>query len=52
MNADGTRGATADVRVGARLPHLLAIPAAVLGGGLLLLLASGGGPYLAVRRRG
>lgn len=52
MNADGTRAVKADVSIGARLPHLLAIAIAALGGGILLLLLSGGGLYLAVRRRG
>ncbi len=51
MNADGTRPVSADVSVGARLPHLLTDAIAVLGGGILLLLVSGGGLYAAVRRR-
>jgi hypothetical protein len=52
MNADGTASVRANVRVGARLPHLLTIAIAVLGVGILLLALSGGGLYLAVRRRG
>ena len=52
INADSTRPVKAEVSVGARLPHLLAIAIAVLGGGILLLLLSGGGLYAAVRRRG
>ncbi len=43
MNADGSRGVTAVVAVGARFPRLLGIGIAALGGGVaLLLLASGG----------
>ena len=51
MNADGTAVVRADVSIGARLPHLLAIAIAVLGFGILLLLVSSGGLYAAVRRR-
>ncbi|MGA9858134.1 MAG: DUF4389 domain-containing protein, partial [Solirubrobacteraceae bacterium] len=51
MNADGTRPVSADISVGARLPHLLTDAIAVLGGGIVLLLLSGGGLYAAVRRR-
>jgi hypothetical protein len=51
MNANGTARVSADVSVGARLPHLLTIGIAVLGAGILLALLSGGGIYLAVRRR-
>lgn len=49
MNANGTRSVATELRIGARLPHLLTIGIAVLGGGLLLLLLSGGGAYLAIR---
>jgi hypothetical protein len=51
MNADGSAGVTGDVRVGARLPHLLTIAIAVLGGGITLLLFSAGAIYLAATRR-
>ena len=52
MNVDGSAGVNADVSIGARLPHLLAIAIAVLGAGLLLLIVNGGGVYAAARRRG
>jgi hypothetical protein len=37
MNADGSSGVNADVKVGGRITHPLAIGLGVLGGGLLLL---------------
>lgn len=52
MNADGSRAVTADVSVGARLPHLLTIAIAVSGSRILLLVLGGGALYAAVRRRG
>ena len=52
MNVDGSADVNADVSIGARLPHLLAIAIAVLGAGLLLLIVNGGGVYAAARRRG
>jgi len=51
MNANGSAGVGADVRVGARLPHLETISIAVLGAGLVLLMLGGGAMYLVVRRR-
>ena len=51
MRPGGSAGVSADVSVGARLPHLLAIGAGVLGAGVMLLLVGGGVIYAAVRRR-
>ena len=51
MRPSGSAGVSADVSVGARLPHLLAIGAGVLGAGVTLLLVGGGVIYAAVRRR-
>jgi len=51
MNADGSPNVSAEVSIGARFPHLLAIAIAAAGAGLALLAISAGGIYLAVRRR-
>jgi len=51
MNENGAAGIQADLAVGARFPHLLAIGLGVLGGGALLLLLGGAGVYAAVRVR-
>jgi Domain of unknown function (DUF4389) len=51
MNADVSRNVRADVRVGARFPHLLAIALIVLGIGLLLALLGAAGFHRAFRRR-
>ena len=51
MNENGSAGIHADLAVGARFPHLLAIGLGVLGGGALLLLLGGVGVYAAVRVR-
>jgi hypothetical protein len=50
MRPDGAAGVQADVRIGARFPHLVAIGAAALGGGLLLLLLAGAGIVAATRK--
>lgn len=52
MNADGSNGVSADVSVGARVPHLLTIAIAGLGAGILVLLLSAGGIYVTTKRRG
>ncbi len=51
MNPNGSANVSADVSVGARFPHLLAIAIAAAGVGLVLLLVSGGVFYLVVRPR-
>ena len=51
MNANASAGIGADVSVGARIPHLLAIALVMLGAGLLLLIVAGGAIVLALRRR-
>jgi Domain of unknown function (DUF4389) len=51
MNANGSSGVSADVSIGARIPHLLTISVAALGAGILLLLLAGGAIYLIVRER-
>ena len=51
MNADGTRGVSSQLSIGASFPHLLRIGIAALGAGLLTLLLAGGALYLLVRRR-
>lgn len=51
MNADGSAAVRAQISVGARLPHLLAVAVAVLGSGILLLLVSASGLYASARRR-
>jgi hypothetical protein len=55
MNANASAGVHAELRIGARFPHLLAIGLGVLGGGALFALLAGGLIYLAARperRRG
>jgi hypothetical protein len=51
MNADGSRGVSGDISIGARIPHLLTIAIAVLGAGIFLLLLSSGANYLAVHEK-
>jgi hypothetical protein len=50
MNADASAGVNADLSIGARLPHLLAIGIGLVTGGALLLLAGGGVIYGALGR--
>lgn len=52
MNADASAGVNADMSIGAKFPHLLAIGLAVGGIGLLLLLASAAGLIGALQTRG
>ena len=49
MNADASPGVQAQVRVGARLPHLLWIGIGLLGGAALLGLLTAGLIYIAAR---
>jgi Domain of unknown function (DUF4389) len=51
MNADGSRGITGELRIGARFPHLLEIAIVALILGLLIAALGGASLYLAVRRR-
>jgi hypothetical protein len=51
MNADGTRGVSSRLSIGADVPHLLGIGIAALAAGLLTLLLAGGAVYLLVGRR-
>jgi hypothetical protein len=51
MSADGSRGVTAELAVGARFPHLLGIGIGLLAGGGALLLIGGLAMYAAVPRR-
>jgi hypothetical protein len=50
MNADGSSGVSADVKVGGRINHALAVSLGVTGGGLLVLLL--GVAVIAAGRRG
>ena len=52
VNADGSLGVTADVRVGATLPHLDEIGAGLLAAGLVVLIGSGLVVGAAVRSAG
>jgi hypothetical protein len=52
MNANGSRGVTAELSVGARLPDLLWIGIGVLAGAAVLLLLGGGTIYAATARPG
>jgi Domain of unknown function (DUF4389) len=51
MNATGTRDVTANVTVGARLPHLMTIAIAILGAGISLLILSAVAVHATVTRR-
>ena len=51
MNADGTRGVAAQVRVGAKVPALSSVATGMLIAGGLVLAAGGGLLYLGARRR-
>jgi len=50
MNPRGRAGVSAELSVGARFPHLLAIATGVLAAGTILALISGGVIYAAARR--
>ena len=50
MNADGSSGVSADVKVGGRINHALAASLGVTGGGLIVLLL--GVAVIAAGRRG
>lgn len=52
MNADASRGVTADLAIGARFPHLLAIGIGVFVGGVALLALGGVLIWAGIRRRG
>jgi hypothetical protein len=51
MNRSGKAGVSAELSVGARLPHLLAIGIGVLVAGSVLALGSGGVIHAAARRQ-
>ena len=51
MNADGSAGVTADLRIGAKVDSLIWIGVGMLGGGLLLALAAAGLIYAGIPKR-
>lgn len=51
MNPTGSARVAADVSIGAKFPHLLAIAIGVFGAGILLMLGSGAVIYQLARRR-
>ena len=51
MNADGSPGVRADVKAGAKVPHLAAAGWTAIGGGILFLALGSGLIALAARRR-
>jgi hypothetical protein len=51
MNAAGTPNVAAEIRVGASLPHVLAIGVVLLGAGVLTLLLGVGAMYASARIR-
>jgi len=51
MNADGARGVSSELSIGARFPHLLQTGIAAFVAGLLTLLLACGALYVLVRRR-